>query len=185
MRTTTYLLTILFMAIGTSKAEDRSLPNSEAELSVTLERSRTPNTFHLSARNSSHSSVLIVRPRVHTVDTYSSWGGWSLHVQGPGGHFHALALPGGIQPFTSIDLIELRPGESVGVVINLSQFTRDNKALLADLPGNYTVVARYRLEQQKVVLASGPANGEGFVPVPILPAMESEAVQFVVPGNGK
>ena len=131
MKTAIYLLAILFMAIGTSRAEKRSLPMKapEAKLSITLERSPTPNTFHLSVRNTSHSSVLIVRPRVHTVDTYSSWGGWSLHVQGPGGPFHAFTFPGGIQPFTSIDLIELRPGESVGVVINLSKFTRDNKSM--------------------------------------------------------
>lgn len=179
MKVTICLLVVLFMAAGSSIAEERSSP----ALKIALERSQAPNTFHLTVRNVGHSSVRIVRPRLHTVDTYHSWGGWSLQVLGPGGQFHPAVFPGAIRPLTSADLVELDSGESVSVVINLGRFTRNNRSMLADIPGDYAVVVRYHLEEDKVVLASGSANGEGFVPVPVLPAMESEAVQLIVAGK--
>ena len=187
MKKTIYLLVFFFIAVSTSKAEGDSLPVNppKAELEITLERGSKPNTFHLSAKGCGPSSTRIVRPRVHMVDYLGSWGGWSLRVQGPGGVFQPFPFPAGIQPFTSLDVVDLRLGESVGVVLNLSKYTRDGKSLLADLPGKYTVVVVYHLEQDKVVSVHGTQHGEDFVSMPKLPAMESAALQFVVLAEGK
>jgi hypothetical protein len=180
MKNIFYLLAILFVTISTSNAEEHSpsmnIPKSELEVKLT--RLSTPNTFHLSVKYCGNSSVLIVRPRAGMLDSFDAWGGWSLHVRSSEGTFHAPVDPGGMPSYTSLDLIELRSNESVGVDINLSNFTRYGKSKLVNLSGKYTVLARYHLEQDKVVLASGSANGEGFVAVPKLPAVESAVLQL-------
>lgn len=183
MKATGLLLAALSVAIGPLSTEGPLLraDSPEAELEITLDQLAQPNTFHLSATNRGALPVLVVRPRVHMLDQMDSWGGWSLRVQGTGGPFHAFPFPGGVPPFTSLDLVELRPKESIGVVLDLSNFTPDGNSRLTDLPGKYTAVAIYHLEQDKVV----SAIGDGFVAVPRLAATESKAIRFVVVGKGK
>lgn len=187
MKATVLALAALSMAISSCWADEpsTSINAPRIDLAITLEQLSGPNSVHLSATNCGAAPVLIVRPRVHTLDQLDSWGGWSLRVHGPGGPLHAFPFPGGIQPFTTLDLVELRSHESVGVILDLSKFTPDGRSLLADLPGRYTVVVGYHLKQDKVVSASGTANGEGFVDVPRLPAVESEPIRFVVLGKGR
>ncbi len=186
MKVRCLLLVAFSMAVSASQAEEPSHPVNfpKAQLEITLERLPQPNTFHLFARNCGDLPLLIVRPRVHMLDQLGTWGGWSLRVQGPSGPLHAFPFPGGVQPLTTLDLVELMPEESIDVVLDLSHFTPDGSSLLADLPGNYSAVVGYHLEQDKVVSASGSANGEGFVSVPRMPVMESEPIRFVVLGSG-
>lgn len=181
MKKAIFLLGILLGIITSSTATEPASPQSvpKPELQMTIDSFPKSNTFLLWAVNLGKSNLLVIRPRSGMVDHFSSWGGWSVRVQGPGGPFLPLTVPGGMPPFTSLDLTELRPGESIGVVLNLDHYINDKQTALADMPGKYTIVASYYLDQDKV-----PAEtGENFIAVPRLQPIESRALQFVVQKN--
>jgi hypothetical protein len=181
MKKTIVLLGILLGIITSSTAAEPTSPQSvsQLELQMTTDILSKPNTFFLWAVNRGKSNVLVIRPRSGMVDHFESWGAWSLRVQGPGGLFIPITYPGGIPPFTSLDLTELRPGESIGVVLNLDHYINNKQTELVNMPGTYTVVAGYYLDQDKVYKV--PAEtGEHFIAVPRLQPIESRALQFVV-----
>ena len=181
MKKAIFLLGILLGLITSSTAAERTSPQSvpQLELQMTIDVLSRPNTFFLWAVNRGKSNVLVIRPRSGMVDHFESWGGWSLRVQGPSGSFIPFTFPGGIQQFTSRDLIELRPGESIGVILNVDRYINNKQTELVNMPGSYTVVASYYLDQDKVYKAH-EENGENFIAVPRLQPIESRALQFVV-----
>lgn len=181
MKKAIFLLGILLgITISSTAAEPTSpLSVSQLELQMTIDVLSKPNSFFLWAVNRGKSNVLVIRPRSGMVDHFESWGGWHLRVQGPGGPFIPFTFPGGIPPFTSLDLTELRPGESIGVVLNLDHYINNKQTELVNMPGTYTVVAGYYLDQDKVYKVP-EETGENFIAVPRLQPIESRALQFVV-----
>lgn len=176
----TLMILLLVIAAALEATQPTSPPEgSESGLELTLEALPRSNTFFLRAMNQGASSVLLIRPRAGMVDHFENWGGWSVEVRGPGGPLFPMAFPGGLPPFTSLDLIELRPGESVGVVFNLDHYVNSQQVALADAPGAHTLVARYHLIQDKVHRV--PAEpGDAFLKVPRLPPAQSKALAYVV-----
>jgi hypothetical protein len=170
MKKAIFLLGILLGIITSSTAAEPTSPQRipQLELHMTIDSLSKPHTFFLWAVNRGTSNVLVIR-----------WGGWSLRVQGPGGPFIPFTFPGGIPPFTSLDLTELRPGESIGVVLNLDRYVNNKQTELVNMPGKYTVVASYYLDQDKVYKVP-TETGENFITVPRFQPIESRALQFVV-----
>jgi len=123
------------------------------------------------------------------LDKYGGWAGWSIQVQGPGGRFGPYPFPGAVEPPTAADLIELRPGESVGVVINLGGYVRSGVSsataspAVLGTPGNYTVTSGYHYETDKVYSHADPASGLPiFASVSQMSPVESVPQTFIVPG---
>lgn len=148
----------------------------EPGLEITLQSLPKPHMFRLEAMNRGSANVLVIRPRARMMDSLEQWGGWSLSVKGPHGRATPLAVPAGIPPVTSHDLIELRPGESVGVVISLKSWIISRTKPHTIVPGTYTVAIRYHYDQGWVL----GRNTEDLVDVPTLPPVESRDLRFVV-----
>lgn len=143
-----------------------------------------PLTFQLLATNRGGTSVQLIRPRAGMLERNAQWGGWSVEVEGPRGRASPQAVPGAVPPFTARDLIELRPGESIGVVFSLRHWVVPRQprtaapTAIAELPGPYTVVVRYRLDPGWVPGADG--SSAGAITVPTLPPAGSAPLRFVV-----
>ncbi|HNX96194.1 MAG TPA: hypothetical protein PKK12_00800, partial [Candidatus Aminicenantes bacterium] len=72
--------------------------------------------------NMGKTTVRLIRPRQGMLGIYQQWGGWTLTVTGPGGRWEAPPETGiRILPVPA-DCVELKPWESVGVLVDISSF---------------------------------------------------------------
>ncbi len=104
----------------------------------------------LSGENLGREPVTVIRPRRHMLDITGGWGGWTLVVTGPGGEYHPpFFAEGPFQPPMANDVIELLPGESFSVRVNVGRWIaggeidREGSRPLAMTGGSYGLQAAY------------------------------------------
>ncbi len=171
------ILSLLIPVVGVASGQGTPQKTPATELEISLQPQSAPRTFHLQIINRGSEKALVIRPRARMLDGFELWGGWHIAVQGPHGAAKPLAMPGSIGSPVRLDLIELRPGESAGVIVDLRLWTIGHTRPWPDVPGKYTVVVRYHYDQGWVL---GEKGTEDRVDVPTLLPVESRPLQFVV-----
>jgi hypothetical protein len=172
------VLTCLLATLLAAHAAAASGPPLALTLSTHTGKS---GALHLRVSNRGKTDVTVIRPRAKMLDHFEEWGGWRIEVSGPHGRAMPFPFPSAVPPVTALDLVTLRPGESIGVEINLSHWLVDrtaaHSASVADTPGNYSVIVRYHFAQGWLPGEHGTADK---VVVPELPVAESRTQSFTI-----
>ncbi len=124
------------------------------------ESSRT--AVWLRIENMGKTTVRFIRPRQIMLEIYQQWGGWTLSVTGPGGRWEPLPREGVMILSVPADCVELKPWESVGVLVDIGSFfcvdaKKDAPFLrLSDQPGTYTLQVEYSTPKHPFLLTLQP-----------------------------
>ncbi len=103
----------------------------------------------LSGKNVGRKPVSVIRPRRNMLDYAGEWGGWTLAVTGTRGGYHPPFFnEGPFQIPVADDVIELLPGESLSVRVNVGRWVAaadagEGSRPLARTDGSYDLQTSY------------------------------------------
>lgn len=111
-----------------------------------------PVRLRLMVVNEGKSSVRLVHLYAGELEIGHSFFGWAIDINGPGGEYKFIALPTGVPFFTEDRIIELKPGESFGTEIDVTQaaLLRGKEPpfqRLGQTEGNYVVKVSYHWQK--------------------------------------
>lgn len=102
--------------------------------------------------NEGKKPVRLVRLRTGEFERHAGFFGWTVAVNGPGGKYTFIPIPIPRPPLRDTDIIELRPGESFGVRVDLTQVPLVKGGApyehLSQREGKYTVKVLYESDKQ-------------------------------------
>ena len=155
MRRFIYLL--LFWLLVDPTFADIVQPQPQAKLSATLQRvdsqpiSPRSVLLRLTVENLGEAPLTLIRLRSRNLERHAAWYGWNIQIDGSNRNWGFVAIPKIVGPLSDGDFIDLSPGESFSLLIDIGQaatrkqpFTNtDPNAWLFETKGEYKVTVSY------------------------------------------